>query len=234
MSEGRWKEGRRAWERLKGWHQDGPGHPDDGAQALEALSDIGVVRRLLDQAELVAVRTARGHGKSWAEIATRLGVSRQSAWERWRELDETPATPGAPSAEQSPSSGRGRREVSRRAVRRAARELVGELLPDPGTVVTVPDVVGLNWDDARNVLIGAGLAMVNPDLDAPPPTPLDLMRSVVVDQQPKAGELVAAGSPVQVWLDRGGGAGDREPRRPEPGPRPGRALPGEFADEAVG
>ena len=72
-------DGRRAWERLKGWHQDNasadPGHPDDGDSALDALADVGLVRRLLDQAELVAVRTARRHGKSWAEIATRLGIS---------------------------------------------------------------------------------------------------------------------------------------------------------------
>jgi hypothetical protein len=39
-------------------------------------------------AELVAVRTARRHGKSWREIATKLGVTRQSAWERWRDLDD--------------------------------------------------------------------------------------------------------------------------------------------------
>ena len=88
-----WMDGRRAWSRLKGWHQDTPsavpGHPDDGESALNALADVGQVRRLLDQAELVAVRTARRHGKSWAEIATRLGVARQSAWERWRDLDET-------------------------------------------------------------------------------------------------------------------------------------------------
>src|ERR1700691_2303110 len=95
MSKGKgpWQDGRRAWERLDGWHQDDrsarPGHPDDGNGALTALSDVGLVRHLLDQAELVAVRTARRHGKSWAEIATKLGVTRQSAWERWRDLDET-------------------------------------------------------------------------------------------------------------------------------------------------
>jgi hypothetical protein len=90
-----WQYGRRAWERLNGWHEDGPsaspGHPDDGDSALTALADVGAVRRLLDQAELVAVRTARRHGKSWAEIATRLGVTRQSAWERWRDLDDAEA-----------------------------------------------------------------------------------------------------------------------------------------------
>jgi hypothetical protein len=84
-----WQEGRRAWARLTGWHQDAPAgsHPDDGDEALKALTDIGRVRQLLDQAELVAVKTARTHGKSWAEIATMLGVARQSAWEKWRDLE---------------------------------------------------------------------------------------------------------------------------------------------------
>lgn len=88
-----WHDSRRAWMRLNGWHQDGtnsvPGHPDDGDSALKALADVRLVRSLIDQAEMVAVRTARRHGKPWAEIATALGVTRQSAWERWHEFDET-------------------------------------------------------------------------------------------------------------------------------------------------
>jgi hypothetical protein len=88
MSRDPWHEGREAWERLGG-------RPRSGEEALGALSDIGLVRRLLDQAELEAVRAARRDRKSWAEIATRLGVSRQSAWERWRELDEEPGPPAA-------------------------------------------------------------------------------------------------------------------------------------------
>jgi PASTA domain-containing protein len=86
MSRDPWHEGHEAWQRLAG-------RPKSGEEALAALSDIGLVRRLLDQAELEAVRAARRDRKSWAEIATRLGVSRQSAWERWRELDEERAQP---------------------------------------------------------------------------------------------------------------------------------------------
>src|SRR5918997_4079573 len=93
MSRDPWREGREAWERLAG-------RPRSGEEALDALSDIGLVRRLLDQAELEAVRAARRDRRSWAEIATRLGVSRQSAWERWRELDEEPG-PLAAAREQS-------------------------------------------------------------------------------------------------------------------------------------
>src|ERR1700741_259604 len=74
-------EGRQAWNRLCR-HPDGPG---DGDRALIALSDIGTVRRALEHAELQAVRIARRDRKSWSEIAVQLGVTRQSAWERWRE-----------------------------------------------------------------------------------------------------------------------------------------------------
>jgi DNA-binding Lrp family transcriptional regulator len=58
--------------------------------AERALQDIRLVRALLQQAELNAVRTARSGGASWAEVATMLGISRQSAWERWRDLDGSP------------------------------------------------------------------------------------------------------------------------------------------------
>ncbi len=93
MSTGRapWQDGRRAWQRLNGWHNESPhavpGHPDDGDEALKALIDIHLVRGLLDRAELVAVTTARRHGKSWSDIATMLHMIRQSAWERWHDID---------------------------------------------------------------------------------------------------------------------------------------------------
>src|SRR5690348_9545968 len=85
-----WLEGRDAWNRLDGWDHAGPVEAAGSSAAdaaLDALSDLGVVRRLLDQTELAAVRAARANQKSWAEIATRLGMTRQSAWERWRDLD---------------------------------------------------------------------------------------------------------------------------------------------------
>lgn len=81
-----WDEGSAAWHRLARRRR---------ADALEALSDVGELRRLLDRVELDAVRDARADGRSWAEIATRLGVARQSAWERWRDLD----TAGPPVAD---------------------------------------------------------------------------------------------------------------------------------------
>jgi hypothetical protein len=95
-----WQNGRRAWERLNGWHQPHR-HPEItdetrqhwGDQSMAALQHIRLVRGLLDQAELGAVRTARQSGKSWAEIGTMLGMTRQSAWERWHDDAETLDTP---------------------------------------------------------------------------------------------------------------------------------------------
>jgi hypothetical protein len=55
------RDGYEAWERLVGRDRSGEG-------ALGALSDIGELRRLLESAELDAVRDARGAGKSWTEI----------------------------------------------------------------------------------------------------------------------------------------------------------------------
>ncbi len=59
-----------------------------------AKSDIRLVRGLLGQAELGAVKAARDGGKTWAEIATMLGVTKQTAWERRHDLDNRP-TPSA-------------------------------------------------------------------------------------------------------------------------------------------
>jgi hypothetical protein len=195
---GLWEDGRRAWERLDGW-DEGP-HPDDGSAALAALSDIGTVRRLLDQAELSAVRTARRHGKSWAEIATRLGVTRQSAWERWRDLDEEPREDVAAVA--AP-------ELTTRQRRRLSS-------------VVVPSVIGMSFDQAVDLLTAVGLVAMSEDVGG-----------VVTDQTPEAGARVPSGSMVRLWIERDGGSGVREPRRPRPDPRSGRALPPELSDDAV-
>lgn len=71
-----------------------PNHPDDGDAALKALVDIHLVRGLIDRAELIAVKTARKHGKSWSEIGTMLHMTKQAAWDRWHDIDEEPSPPG--------------------------------------------------------------------------------------------------------------------------------------------
>jgi hypothetical protein len=187
-----WDEGRQAWNRLCRHADD----PDDGDRALIALSDIGTVRRALEHAELQAVRVARRQRKSWSEIAVSLGVTRQSAWERWRDVDE-PTT-----AE-----------------------------PVDTASVAVPDVVGYTWVEARHTLNQAGLVAVHAVPQAMPSAPQDW---IVSDQRPRPGTRVKSGSGVRLWLDRDGGAGVREPRRPRPTPKTAREMRPEPTDEAVG
>ena len=55
---------------------------------MKALVDIHLVRGLLERAELVAVKTARRHDKSWSEIGTMLHMTRQAAWDRWHDIDD--------------------------------------------------------------------------------------------------------------------------------------------------
>ena len=51
------------------------------------LQAVRTIRQKCDATELRTVRHAREAGMSWTEIATALGVTRQSAWEHWHELD---------------------------------------------------------------------------------------------------------------------------------------------------
>ena len=210
----RWSDGYEAWKRLRRWHERGTA---DGDAALDALSDVGALRRLLDQAELSAVRAARGRAKSWAEIATRLGVTRQSAWERWRDLDDVrPAT----------------EEVATglwQATEEAATDLVAAALDGP--LVVVPDVTGLEWETARRVLASARLVAVSADPDGPPLLAQATDGRIVVEQKPGAGERVEPRSAVRLWLGRGpGDAGVREPLHPRPTPR----ATGGAIDEVTG
>jgi transposase-like protein len=213
MSKGSWREGRRAWERLAAWGDDTTstaGRSTDGAGALEALADIGFIRRGLDQAELGAVRTARRNRKSWAEIATRLGVSRQSAWERWRDLDETEDGSRDSTLETAVADAAAEQvTLEREAIARRRQ-----------STVVVPSVIGLSANAARTRLGDVGLISVASDPDGPPLSTLAQDGVVVTDQSPEAGAKVPAGSRVTLWVGRddGGSAGVREPRRPKPTP----------------
>ncbi len=200
---GPWRDGHRAWGRLRDWQRQGPpGRPaDDGERALATLADVGMVRRLLDEVELTAVRAGRQHGRSWAEIATKLGVSRQSAWERWRELD-------GPQREDLTA-------VSE-PIAAAATEIVGAAATRRQATVVVPNVVGLSWVEARDLLIAHQL-VGGIDPASSMSSTLELP-GTVIDQSPESGARVAPGSMVTLWLrpDEGGSAGVREPRRPRP------------------
>jgi hypothetical protein len=223
-----WQAASAAWRRLTGWRQGGNlASPDAaGDAAVEVLSDIAMVRHSLDQAELQAVRAARGQGKSWTEIATSLGITRQSAWERWRDLDAPDTAPALRSApDLAPTRG---------IEAEAARELVAREHRRQSTV-TVPSVIGMSWDEAREALVDCGLATARSDPDGPSLAAMGWPNLVVTDQSPESGAKVPSGSTITLWLERGGGsAGVREPRRPTPDPPSGRVMQPEPSEEAVG
>jgi DNA-directed RNA polymerase specialized sigma24 family protein len=50
---------------------------------VEALTDMVAMSTLLDDTIAQAVTGLRAHGYSWAEIAARLGITRQAAQQRW-------------------------------------------------------------------------------------------------------------------------------------------------------
>jgi hypothetical protein len=50
---------------------------------IERLRDLVALAEEVDQATATAVAGLRRVGYSWAEIATRLGITRQAAQQRW-------------------------------------------------------------------------------------------------------------------------------------------------------
>jgi hypothetical protein len=66
----------------------------DKKELLYTLSCIRDVRAKIDANELQTARMARQSGITWSEIATALGVTRQAAWQRLREM-EPDASPAA-------------------------------------------------------------------------------------------------------------------------------------------
>ena len=53
------------------------------AAPLDCLCQAALVGVALDKLERLLVSQARDAGRSWTEIGTCLGISRQSAWERF-------------------------------------------------------------------------------------------------------------------------------------------------------
>src|SRR5579875_2053135 len=50
---------------------------------IDAIADMAALSGDLDQAIGEAVTGLRAHGYSWADIAARLGITRQAAQQRW-------------------------------------------------------------------------------------------------------------------------------------------------------
>ena len=87
--------------------------------------------------------------------------------------------------------------------------------------MTVPDLVGLDVDQARDVGHEAAVVVVAADLDGPPLGSLTWPGSwLVTEQNPAAGSHVTIWDNVHVVFRRADGdeAGDREPRLPSPNP----------------
>lgn len=80
--------------RLEGWARDWRGDRDWRARVELAV----VVREQAERMLADAVDQARADGASWADVAAVLGVSRQTAWERFG-----PLTEDAPPAERGGS-----------------------------------------------------------------------------------------------------------------------------------
>src|SRR5262249_5284724 len=144
-----------------------PQADDDGALALQALTDVVALRQVLSRVEFEAVQAARRQGKSWAEIAVRLGITRQSAWERWQAGDQPD---------------RGWRPVDSAVAQAVEAKVRTAAERRRQATVMVPSVLGMTWDDARSVLSDVSLVagMPTPLMDSP-------AGGAVVDQSPEAG-----------------------------------------------
>ncbi len=207
------------WKRLGPWLPGGE-PTEDGDAALRALADVADVRRSLEQVELSAVRMARRHRKSWTEIATMLAITRQSAWERWREVEGD--------GEAGTQSNDGDR------IAQAAGELAARVRRR--RTVAVPDLVGFTVAQALGILTDTGLVAVS----ATPGIELrdshdDLRPVIIVRQYPDPGTRLPTASTIRLWLERGDGeAGVREPRRTPTPPRGAQEDLDEHSREAVG
>jgi hypothetical protein len=54
-----------------------------GSGDIEAITAMAALANDLDQAIGQAITGLRGYGYSWADIAARLGITRQGAQQRW-------------------------------------------------------------------------------------------------------------------------------------------------------
>jgi hypothetical protein len=85
--------------------------------------------------------------------------------------------------------------------------------------VAVPDLVGLEMRQARGVADSLDLFITSGNPDGPPISALTRPgRWVVIAQHPWPGTIVPRASWIVVDFEErgGGGAGDREPRVPDP------------------
>jgi hypothetical protein len=60
---------------------------------LQVIRTAAMFERYFDAAKSEAVKVARGSGLSWEEISAALGVAKQSAWQRYRQVERLVRTP---------------------------------------------------------------------------------------------------------------------------------------------
>ena len=180
------------------------GHPDrmttgsdddHGVAALNALIDLRDQRDQLDRSEIDAVRAARRAGRTWAEIAAVYKITRQSAWERWRHLEESSG---------DEVHGPVDRNVIEAAVRAEMRRSKASLVPDSFVVLRVKS-------DKDLAMLAARFALT-----------VGVVRFGLWGLTGKAGEWTVDGSSVATirsqprddsgWLARGGWSVDEHSR----------------------
>jgi DNA-directed RNA polymerase specialized sigma24 family protein len=61
---------------------------------LDGLAESRRVAAALEKLQRQLVRSARIEGRSWAEIGDSLGISKQSAWERFAPVPDEPPRRG--------------------------------------------------------------------------------------------------------------------------------------------
>lgn len=93
------------------------------SEALGALGDVERTMRSLELAKIRLIGVAQQHGASWDEIGSALEVSRQAAWEKYRDrvrslLDVTAARASHSEEETLESAAAVLREVRGRRVGR--------------------------------------------------------------------------------------------------------------------
>jgi hypothetical protein len=93
----------------------------------------------------------------------------------------------------------------RRLIQRALH-VCGARRPVGHDRVAVPALVGMAWPAAETMVARSRLLAAGPDPAGPPLAVLAGPAGVVVDQLPPAGAVVASGSTVIVWTERGPGS----------------------------
>jgi len=67
----------------------------DDVDAMEVLHMAAIYERYFKEVQSQAAKVLRGEGRTWQEIAESVGVTKQTAWQKWG----TPAEKGKAFAE---------------------------------------------------------------------------------------------------------------------------------------